>query len=115
MNQSRASPITSGACSGSASCGRRYGFGYTPAVATTRPPLQGRAALPESGIRRVSRRPVGEDVIRDISILQRTINGLRGADLVPRGVYRFPSHEEADAWMMRLMASTHARRSSKTS
>jgi hypothetical protein len=66
-------------------------------------------------IRRVSRRPVGQDVIRDIDILQRTINRLRGGDLIPRGVYRFHSHEEADAWMMRQMASTHARRSSKTS
>ena len=92
-----------------------WGFGYTSGVPTVRPPLQGRAAPQDSGIRRVSRRPVGQDVIRDISILQRTINGLRGSDLVPRGVYRFSSHEEADAWMMRLMASTHARRSSKTS
>jgi hypothetical protein len=66
-------------------------------------------------IKRVSRRQEGEDVLRDISILQRTINRLRGGDLVPRGVYRFSTHEEADEWMMRQMAATHARRSSKTS
>ena len=95
--------------------GSAPGFDYTSGVPAVRPPLQGSAALPDNVIRRVSRRPVGQDVIRDISILQRTINGLRGADLVPRGVFRFPSHEEADAWMMRQMASTHARRSSKTS
>ena len=73
------------------------------------------APLPGAGIRRVSRRPEGQDTIHDITILQRTINRLRGGDLVPRGVYRFRSHEEADGWMMRQMASIHARRSSKTS
>jgi hypothetical protein len=82
---------------------------------SARPPLPDGDAKSDAGIRRVSRRPAGQDAIRDISILQRTINRLRGGDLVPRGVHRFHSHEEADAWMMRQMASTHARRSSKTS
>lgn len=71
--------------------------------------------VPDLPIRRVSRRREGQDVPRDAAILQRTINRLRGGDLVPRGVYRFHTHEEADAWMTRQMASTHARRSSKTS
>jgi len=66
-------------------------------------------------IRRISRRPEGEDHLRDAAILQRTINRLRGRDLVPRGVYRFATHEEADRWMIQQMAATHARRSSKTS
>ncbi len=70
---------------------------------------------PPPPIRRVSRRPEGEDPLRDIAILQRTINRLRGHDLVPRGVYRFATHEEADRWMIQQMAATHARRSSKTS
>ena len=35
--------------------------------------------------------------------------------LVPRGVYRFSSFEEADAWMTRMMARTHVSRSSTTS
>lgn len=82
---------------------------------TARRPLPDHAIPKDRAIRRVSRRLEGQDVIQDISILQRTINRLRGGDLVPRGVYRFRSHEEADAWMMRQMASTHARRSSKTS
>lgn len=90
-------------------------LGYARSMPTVRPPLHGRAGLPGVSIRRVSRRPIGQDVIRDISILQRTINRLRGVGLVPRGVYRFGSHEEADAWMMQAMAFTHAHRRSKTS
>lgn len=65
--------------------------------------------------KRISVRPEGGDPVRDIAILQRTINRLRGGALVPRGVYRFTSHEEADEWMIRQIAATHARRSSKTS
>jgi hypothetical protein len=37
------------------------------------------------------------DALSDARILLRTINRLRGYALVPRGVYRFSSHEEADA------------------
>ncbi len=70
---------------------------------------------PNLRIKRVSRRNEGQDLIRDVDILQRTINRLRGQDLVRRGVYRFRTHQEADAWMTREMASTHALRSSKTS
>jgi hypothetical protein len=57
----------------------------------------------------VTRRQPGEDVLRDSAILQRTLNALRGNALVPRGVYRFASHEEADAWMTLQIAATHAR------
>ncbi len=53
--------------------------------------------------------------MRDSAILQRTLNRLRGPGLVPRGVYRFTTHEEADTWMTRQIAATHARRSSTTS
>jgi hypothetical protein len=66
-------------------------------------------------MRRVSKRPEGADIIRDAAIMQRTVNRLRGVGLIPRGVYRFSSHEEADAWMVRTIAATHARLSSKTS
>jgi hypothetical protein len=69
----------------------------------------------ELPVRRLSRRPEGEDPIGDVAILQRTVNRLQGGALVPRGLYRFHSHEEADRWMMRQMAATHARRRSKTS
>lgn len=63
----------------------------------------------------VSRRRGRENPLRDAGILQRTINTLRGGALIPRGVYRFRTHEEADAWMTRQIASTHARRHSKMS
>ena len=65
--------------------------------------------------RRISRRPRGEDVLGDVAILQRTLNRLRGGALVPKGLYRFARHEEADEWMIRQIASTHARLSSRTS
>ena len=66
-------------------------------------------------MRRVSRRPEGENPIADAAILQRTMNRLRGGALIPRGVYRVRDHEEADEWMIRTIAATHARLSSKTS
>jgi hypothetical protein len=52
----------------------------------------------------------------DAAALQRTLAAVRrtGA-LVPRGVYRFHSFEEADAWMTRMMARTHVSRSSTIS
>ncbi len=48
--------------------------------------------------------------------LQRTMGSVRGTGvLVPRGVYRFSTFEEADAWMTRMMARTHVSRRSQTS
>lgn len=48
--------------------------------------------------------------------LQRTLAAVRGTGaLVPRGVYRFATFEEADEWMIRAMARTHASLKSKTS
>ena len=66
-------------------------------------------------VKRVQGRGSGEDVLRDISILQETVNQLRGCGLIPKGVYRFRSHQEADEWMMRQIAANHARHASKTS
>jgi hypothetical protein len=66
-------------------------------------------------VRRVSKRPEGEDHIRDAATMQRAMNRLRGGALVPRGVYCFATREEADEWMIRMIANTHARLSSKTS
>jgi hypothetical protein len=61
------------------------------------------------------RRKVGS-ALADQGRLARTAALLRGgAGLVPRGVYRFRSFEEADEWMTRTMARTHVRRSRKTS
>ncbi len=66
-------------------------------------------------MRRVSKRPEGEDILRDAAAMQRTMNRLRAGALIPRGVYRFSDHKEADAWMIRTIANTHAHLSSKTS
>jgi len=65
--------------------------------------------------RRISRRQRGGDSLRDAAILQRTLNRLRQGALVPKGVYRFVRHEEADEWMIRQIASTQARLRSETS
>ncbi|MBI2833440.1 MAG: hypothetical protein HYX76_03325 [Acidobacteria bacterium] len=47
-------------------------------------------------------------------VLQHTLAAVRATGaVVPRGVYRFSSFEEADAWMMRTMARTHASLKSK--
>ncbi len=62
----------------------------------------------------VTKRSGQADPIKNASILLKTINQLRGFDLVPKGVYRFKTFEEADRWLIKNMASTHARRSSKT-
>lgn len=66
-------------------------------------------------VKRVAGRREQEDVLRDIDILQDTMNQLRGCGLIPRGIYRFQTHEEADEWMMRQIAANHARHASKTS
>jgi hypothetical protein len=51
-----------------------------------------------------------------IGALQRTLADVRGTHaVVPRGVYRFTTFEESEAWMIRTMASTHASLKSKTS
>jgi hypothetical protein len=65
-------------------------------------------------VKRVAGRREQENVLRDIDILQNTMNQLRGCGLIPRGVYRFRTHEEADEWMMRQIAANHARHASKT-
>ncbi|MBW3565878.1 MAG: hypothetical protein KY459_14295 [Acidobacteria bacterium] len=61
----------------------------------------------------MSKRAPGENALRDAAIMQRTMNRLRGEALVPRGVYRFATHEEADEWMMRMMAATQQSRRTK--
>jgi hypothetical protein len=66
------------------------------------------------GMKVVSRRAAGSNPLDDAARLQRTLRGLRGG-LVRRGVYRFSSFEEADAWMMSQIASTAARPNLKTS
>ncbi len=62
----------------------------------------------------VGRRAPGPDGWSDQGRLARTAAFLRGdAALVPRGVFRFSSFDEADAWMTRMMIATHERRGSE--
>lgn len=64
----------------------------------------------------VGRRRVGPTPLEDADRLLRTAWALRGTDkLVPRGVYRFKTFEEAGRWMITMMASTHALLRSTTS
>ena len=63
----------------------------------------------------VSKRVPGAHVLDDVARLQRTLNRLRGRGLVPRGLYRFSSFEEADRWMMSQIAHSAAHLNSKTS
>ena len=53
--------------------------------------------------------------IEDVRVLQHTMNVLQGGALVPVGLYRFNSFQEADQWMIKQIAATHARRKSKIS
>ena len=69
----------------------------------------------DMSVKTFSRGTRTEDPLLDAWILQRTLNQLRGPDLIPRGVYRFATHDEADRWMIREIAATHARRSERIS
>jgi hypothetical protein len=52
----------------------------------------------------------------DQGALARTAGLVRGTvRLAPRGVYRFSSFDEADAWMTRMLLRTHERQSPKIS
>lgn len=64
-------------------------------------------------MKRVPGRRQGDNILRDIDILQRSLNELRGCGLIPRGIYRFHTHAEADEWMMRQIAANHARHTSR--
>ena len=64
----------------------------------------------------VGRRQTGLATPEDTDQLLRTAWAIRGTDkLVPRGLYRFRSFEEADEWMTRMMARTYVRLRSQTS
>lgn len=60
----------------------------------------------------VGRRTPGDAWNRGMK-LQETVNQLRVSfghgGICPRGVYRFVSHEEADAWMMQMLVARAAR------
>lgn len=54
-----------------------------------------------------------EDPVKEAAGMLQIIRRLRGDPLIPKGVYRFETLDEADQWMIKKMASTHARLSSK--
>jgi hypothetical protein len=64
----------------------------------------------------VGHRKMRATTLEDADRLLRTAWALRGTDrLVPGGVYRFVTFEEANQWMTRMMARTHAHQTSKIS
>lgn len=65
----------------------------------------------EKRVKVVGRRKIGKTTsLEDADRLLRTAWAIRGTDkLVPKGLYRFRTFEEADEWMKRMMASTYAR------
>jgi hypothetical protein len=64
----------------------------------------------------VGRRSGQGDEWADQGRLARTAAFLRGRrGLVPRGVFRFSSFQEADAWMTKMMIAAQERRSPPTS
>lgn len=71
----------------------------------------------EEGVKVVGRRKIGRTTsLEDADRLLRTAWAIRGTDkLVPKGLYRFRTFEEADEWMKQMMASTYVRLRSKTS
>ncbi len=55
----------------------------------------------------VGRRQAVRDPLRYGLALQKTLNVLQrtsGRGLCPKGVFRFRTHEEADAWMEKMLA-----------
>jgi hypothetical protein len=67
-------------------------------------------------VKQVGRRRQPPTDWEDVDRLLRTAAALRPFPaLVPRGVYRFRSFEEADAWLTKTIARTLVRRRSRTS
>ena len=53
------------------------------------------------------------EAVRQLTVTAEQIRGTRA--LVPRGVQRFATFEEAHEWMLEMIASTHASRGRKIS
>lgn len=67
-------------------------------------------------MREVGRRLDAGNALEDQGALARTAAALRGSPfLVPCGVFRFSSFDEADAWMTEMTTRTHERLSRKIS
>lgn len=65
-------------------------------------------------IKIVTKRKGAVDSINDARILLKTIQHLRGKELVPKGIFRFKTFKEADEWMMNMMVNTLVPRRLKT-
>ena len=64
----------------------------------------------------VGRRQTGGAGIQEQAAFVRTAAALRGTTaLVPRGVYRFDSFDEAESWMNEMIRLTHARQNQPVS
>ena len=50
------------------------------------------------------RQPRQRDVEKDYDVLLRTLQVLRGRGICPKGVYRFTSFEEANQWIIKMIA-----------
>lgn len=79
------------------------------------PQVQSRSHPQEFGIGKVvGRRKERPSNLDEANQLLRTAWALRGTNrLIPRGLYRFETFEEANRWMIQAMAHTHALRPSK--
>src|SRR5437667_8953636 len=59
------------------------------------------------------RKPAKVDAV-SFDSMQKALNAMRrGRGLVPKGVYRFKSFDEADAWLIRTMAKNSSRASQR--
>lgn len=68
----------------------------------------------KKGVKVITKRDGTVDLISDVKILLKTIQHLRGKELVPKGVFRFRSFEEADEWMTKMMVNTLVHRRLRT-
>ncbi|MBL7684919.1 MAG: hypothetical protein JNK65_02660 [Deltaproteobacteria bacterium] len=57
----------------------------------------------------VTRRKKEEPILEAAERMLKLIRQLRGDRLIPKGVYRFSTFEEADRWMTQTIANTRAR------
>ena len=59
---------------------------------------------PKEYMRVVGRRTEPLPTLENVRALQGLLRDLRGKHpFLPKGVYRFKSHEEADAWQMKML------------
>ena len=62
----------------------------------------------------VTKRKGTQDPLEEFDQLQRVFNQIKQNILIPRGVYKFQTFEEANKWMIKTMAHTHVSQNLKT-